>query len=227
MDRLASEDHSHIATEEEIDVYRGNWWICSNLVNFDTMPTRRQLDFKNVLSILHRLKRTEDKAHSEKLVAKFLLMVAMANYMVASLLWDFTTKMDWTLIERRNLCTQWIIYLFVAWISQRIWCTIYTDYIGYSQRSSLSPTVGVKSTSPITENWLRKLCTYSLYNNTSNEDKHDTNFINYEYNDTNTDTRKLHNTVSTRWERVVFVVTPWCVTCTSWLKVLLSLMSSA
>ena len=26
MDRLASEDHSHIATEEEIDVYRGNWW---------------------------------------------------------------------------------------------------------------------------------------------------------------------------------------------------------
>ena len=32
MDRLASEDHSHIATEEEIDVYRGNWWIRSNLV---------------------------------------------------------------------------------------------------------------------------------------------------------------------------------------------------
>ena len=26
MDRLASEDHSHIATKEEIDIYRGNWW---------------------------------------------------------------------------------------------------------------------------------------------------------------------------------------------------------
>ena len=39
MDRLASEDHSHIATEEEIAVYRGNWWIRSNLVNSDTMPT--------------------------------------------------------------------------------------------------------------------------------------------------------------------------------------------
>ena len=25
MDRLASKDHSHIATEEEIDLYRGNW----------------------------------------------------------------------------------------------------------------------------------------------------------------------------------------------------------
>ena len=25
MDKLANEDHTHIATEEEIDVYRGNW----------------------------------------------------------------------------------------------------------------------------------------------------------------------------------------------------------
>ena len=30
MDRLANEDLTHIATEEEIDVYRGNWWIRSN-----------------------------------------------------------------------------------------------------------------------------------------------------------------------------------------------------
>ena len=49
----------------------------------------------------------------------------------------------------------------------------------------------VKSTSPTTEKWLRKLCTYSLNNNTSNEDKHDTNYINNKY--TNTYTRKLHN----------------------------------
>ena len=40
MDRLASEGHSHIATEEQIDVYRSNWWIRSNLVNSDTMPTK-------------------------------------------------------------------------------------------------------------------------------------------------------------------------------------------
>ena len=65
MDRLASEDHSHIATEEEIDVYRGNWWIRSNVVNFDTMPTRRQPDFKKALSTLYRLKKAEDKKHYE------------------------------------------------------------------------------------------------------------------------------------------------------------------
>ena len=67
----------------------------------------------------------------------------------------------------------------------------YSDQFGNSQRSLLSPTGGVKSTSPTAENWLRKLCTYNLNNNTSNEDKHDTNHINNKY--TNTDTRKLHN----------------------------------
>ena len=143
MDRLASEDLSHIATQEEIHVYRGNWWIRSNVVNFDTMPTRRQTDFKKALSTLYRLKKAEDK----KLVAKFLLMVATANYLVGSLLWDFTTRMDWTLIERGNLCTQWTNYSFVAWISARIWCTICRDYIGNSQRSLLSLTGGVKRTS--------------------------------------------------------------------------------
>ena len=65
MDRLASEDHSHIATQEEIDVFRGNWWIRSNVVNFDTMPTRRQPDFKKALSTLYRLKKAEDKKHHE------------------------------------------------------------------------------------------------------------------------------------------------------------------
>ena len=40
--------------------------------------------------------------------------------------------------------------------------------------------------------WLRKLCTYSMKYNMSDEDnKHDTNYIN-KHNDANTDTRKLH-----------------------------------
>ena len=86
MDRLASEDHSHIATEEEIDVYRGNWWIRSNLMDSDTMRIRHRPDFKKAVSTLHRLKKAEDKMHYVKLVANFLLMVAMANYLVASLL---------------------------------------------------------------------------------------------------------------------------------------------
>ena len=65
MDRLANEDHTHIATEEELDVYRGNWWIRSNFVGSDTMPIRHRPDFKKALSTLHRLKKTEDKEHYE------------------------------------------------------------------------------------------------------------------------------------------------------------------
>ena len=88
MDRIASEDHSHIATEEEIDVYRGNWWIRSNLVNSDTMPIRHRPDFKKALSTLHRLSRKRGmKLNYQKLVAKlFLIVVAMANFLVASLI---------------------------------------------------------------------------------------------------------------------------------------------
>ena len=53
--------------------------------------------------------------------------------------------------------------------------------------------LSVKSIPPTTENWLRKLYEYSMNNNTSTDDKHETNHINNRYNDTNTDTRKLHN----------------------------------
>ena len=46
MDKLENEDHTHIATEEEINVYRGNWWIRSNSVDSDTMPVRHRADLK-------------------------------------------------------------------------------------------------------------------------------------------------------------------------------------
>ena len=63
MDRLANEDHTHIATQEEIDVYRGNWWIRSNFVGSDTMPVRHRPDFKQALSTLRQLKNAEDQAY--------------------------------------------------------------------------------------------------------------------------------------------------------------------
>ena len=61
MDQLASENNSHIATRAEIDVFRGNWWTRSNVVNLDTMPTRHRPDFKKALSTLYRLKKAEDE----------------------------------------------------------------------------------------------------------------------------------------------------------------------
>ena len=52
MDKLANEDHTHIATEEELNVYGGNWWIRSNFVGSDSMPIRHRPDFKEALSTL-------------------------------------------------------------------------------------------------------------------------------------------------------------------------------
>ena len=67
----------------------------------------------------------------------------------------------------------------------------YSDLFVNSQRSSLSPTESVKSTSSTTEHGCEN-CIYSTNNiHMSDEDKHDTHYINK--NGTNTYTRKLHN----------------------------------
>ena len=63
MDKLANEDHTHHATEEELNVYRSNWWIRSNFFGSDTMPVRHRADFKEALSTLRRLKNAEDQAY--------------------------------------------------------------------------------------------------------------------------------------------------------------------
>ena len=38
MDKLASEDHTYKASKEEIEFYRGNWWIHTNAAHFDSVP---------------------------------------------------------------------------------------------------------------------------------------------------------------------------------------------
>ena len=85
MDRVANEDHTHIATEEEIDVYRGNWLIRSNLVGSDTMPVGHRLDFKKALSTLHRLKKAEDKAYYQN-CSQSSSSSWWQNFLVASLI---------------------------------------------------------------------------------------------------------------------------------------------
>ena len=65
MDKLANEDHSYKASKEEIEFYRGNWWLHSNLARVDTMPVRHEPGFKDALSTMQRLKRAEDKKKQE------------------------------------------------------------------------------------------------------------------------------------------------------------------
>ena len=86
MDKLAIEDHTHIATEEELNVYRGNWWIRSNFVGSDTMPIRHRPDFKQALSTLLRLKKAEDEAYYQNWwQSSSSSWWQMARFLVASL----------------------------------------------------------------------------------------------------------------------------------------------
>ena len=62
MDNLANENHSFRVSQNEIDYYRQNWWVHSNVARDDkTMPIRHEPGFKEVLSTMQRLKRAEDK----------------------------------------------------------------------------------------------------------------------------------------------------------------------
>ena len=68
MDKLANEDHTYTASREEIEFYRGNWWIHTNVARVDSIPTRYEPEFKSALSTMQRLKRAEDKKKQEGLV---------------------------------------------------------------------------------------------------------------------------------------------------------------
>ena len=45
MEKLAKEDHSYKASKAEIEFYRGNWWLHSNVARVDSMPVRHEPEF--------------------------------------------------------------------------------------------------------------------------------------------------------------------------------------
>ena len=49
MDKLANEDHTYTASREEIEFYRGNWWIHTNVAHVDSVPTRYEPEFKSAI----------------------------------------------------------------------------------------------------------------------------------------------------------------------------------
>ena len=65
MDKLEKEDHTYTASREEIEFYRGNWWIHTNVAHVDSIPIRYEPEFKSALSTMHRPKRVEDKKKQE------------------------------------------------------------------------------------------------------------------------------------------------------------------
>ena len=130
MDKLANEDHTHVATEEELNVHRGNWWIRSNFVGSDTMPIRHRPDFKEALSTLHRLKKAEDEAYYQN----WWQSSSSSWWQWQDSWWHPSSETSprrwtWHWLNGETCENQWIVYLLVEWVSQRIWCKSYSDKI--------------------------------------------------------------------------------------------------
>ena len=100
---------------------------------------------------------------------------------------------------------QWMVYLLVEWVSQRIWCKSYSDHFGkQSTQFYCPPTGGVKSIPPT----YRKLATKTVC---IQQEEHTwalrtsmkTNHINNKYNDTKHRHAQDAQHMSMHWERVV------------------------
>ena len=130
MDKLANEDHTHIATEEELNVYRSNWWIRSNFVGSDTMPIRHRPDFKEALSTLRRLKNAEDQAYYQN----WWQSSSSSWWQWQDSWWHPSSETSprrwtWHWWSGRSCENQWMVYLLVEWVSQRIGCKSYSGKI--------------------------------------------------------------------------------------------------
>ena len=152
MDQLASEDHTHNATRAEINVYRGNWWIHSNVANFDSVPTKHQLDFKKALSTMYRLKQAED----EKQYAKWSQSSSSSSWQWQTNWWesDYEHSPQRWYDHWLNGVTRYFVanYSFAVWVSARIEFKNFIVNISVTADGSLlSPTGGVNTIHPAPE----------------------------------------------------------------------------
>ena len=79
MDQLASEDHTYKATREEIDriscAIGGSTQMWHTSIRY---PQGTNLNSKNALSTMRRLKRAEDEKKQENMDTKLFLLVFLA-----------------------------------------------------------------------------------------------------------------------------------------------------
>ena len=84
MDKLANEDHTYTASREEIEFYRGNWWIHTNVARVDSIPTRYEPEFKSgvVNNAAPEASRRQKEARSNGTNLFILVFLALACKLV-------------------------------------------------------------------------------------------------------------------------------------------------
>ena len=78
MDKLANEDHSYKASREEIEFYRGSWWIHSNLARVDSIPTRYEPEFKKCVVNNATPEASRGQKEARNIGTNFLILVFLA-----------------------------------------------------------------------------------------------------------------------------------------------------
>ena len=139
---------------------RRNWCVPQQLVDpfaifvgSDTMPVRHRADFKEAMPTLRQLKNQEDTAHQQR----------WKSY--SSSWWNWQESWWHSSSEHHHddgLSTdswgkpveKWLGQLFEVWFSEFIWCSTVQNSVT-ANSSSLSPTGGVKSISPIQQNAMK------------------------------------------------------------------------
>ena len=93
MDKLANEDHSYKVSKNEIEFYRGNWWLHSNVARADTMPVRHEPDSRSVVNnATPEASGRQEEARSNSTTFFILVFMALAVQLVGVRLRALTSK---------------------------------------------------------------------------------------------------------------------------------------
>ena len=95
MDKLAKEDHSYKASKAEIEFYRGNWWLHSNVASVDSRPVRHEPGFQRsvVDNATPETSGRQEDARSDSTTFFILVFMALAFKLVGVRLRVLTSKM--------------------------------------------------------------------------------------------------------------------------------------
>ena len=78
MDKLANEDHTYTASREEIEFYRGNWWIHTNVARVDSIPTRYEPEFKSALLTIAAPEASRGQKEARRIDTNLFILVFLA-----------------------------------------------------------------------------------------------------------------------------------------------------
>ena len=95
MDKLANENHSFKVSKNEIEFYRGNWWLHSNVARAETMPVRHEPGFKEsvVNNATPEASGKQEEAGSNSTTFFILVFMALAVQLVGVRLRALASKM--------------------------------------------------------------------------------------------------------------------------------------